>query len=269
MTPTPDYTEMSTEQELWRLNLVRLWEGRKDTSLSQQSAAEAGGFDSQATVSRYLSGAFTLNDGAILKFARVLGVEPAQINPRMLDVTLLHADPVARLTEIIRQALNDDGPELVFQRFEQLLAERNLNKADIARHFDIKPPSIHKWFSERRIPTERLFALPTFFNCSLLDILAPAISHTPIVSTPEDGTPSSASIRVQYTRKQLTDAVDSLISRPLRLKLGLMRGVEEAALQSFMASEPVNPNVQRVREALIDVREHGEFMFMRTNEEDS
>lgn len=59
-----------------------IWNEKKVTlRLTQEKAAEALGFSTQATVSHYLNGNIPLNTDATLKFAALLGVKPEDIRP--------------------------------------------------------------------------------------------------------------------------------------------------------------------------------------------
>lgn len=78
---------LTAQEQRWRENLSALWNSRRDKSVTQELAAELLGYSSQATVSQYLRGIIALNDSAILKFARLLQVEPGQISDELADVT--------------------------------------------------------------------------------------------------------------------------------------------------------------------------------------
>lgn len=78
---------LNAQEQHWRENLSMLWQSRRDQSMTQESAAEALGYSSQATVSQYLRGVIPLNHAAILKFARLLQVEPGKISDDLSDVT--------------------------------------------------------------------------------------------------------------------------------------------------------------------------------------
>ncbi len=70
-------------------NLRRLWDEKKKEQqiigkkLTQETAAELMGYDTQGAVSQYLTGKIPLNTDAILLFCKVLGCNPSQINPNL------------------------------------------------------------------------------------------------------------------------------------------------------------------------------------------
>ncbi|QCT20807.1 helix-turn-helix domain-containing protein [Jejubacter calystegiae] len=79
---------LPTSEELEAASRLReLW-GEKKVSLrlTQEKAAEALGFSTQASVSHYLNGTTPLNTDATLKFAALLGVKPEDIRPDLADV---------------------------------------------------------------------------------------------------------------------------------------------------------------------------------------
>ncbi|CAI0728609.1 helix-turn-helix domain-containing protein [Serratia grimesii] len=67
--------------------LKKIWDEKKITlRLTQEKAADALGFSTQATVSHYLNGTMPLNTDATLKFAALLGVKPEAIRPDLTDM---------------------------------------------------------------------------------------------------------------------------------------------------------------------------------------
>lgn len=64
-----------------------IWSDKKVTlRLTQEKAAEALGFSTQASVSHYLNGTTPLNTDATLKFASLLGVKPEDIRPDLAEM---------------------------------------------------------------------------------------------------------------------------------------------------------------------------------------
>jgi len=64
------------------LRLRAVWDAKaKSLGLTQEEAANRLGWDSQSTVSQYLTGRIPLNAEALLKFARLLEVQPKEIDP--------------------------------------------------------------------------------------------------------------------------------------------------------------------------------------------
>lgn len=64
-----------------------IWNEKKVTlRLTQEKAADALGFNTQATISQYLNGSIPLNTDAALKFAALLGVKPEDIRPDLADL---------------------------------------------------------------------------------------------------------------------------------------------------------------------------------------
>ncbi|WP_199016577.1 helix-turn-helix domain-containing protein [Shimwellia pseudoproteus] len=67
--------------------LRNIWNEKKITlRLTQDKAADALGFSTQATVSQYLNGNIPLNTEATLKFAALLGVKPEDIRPDLAEL---------------------------------------------------------------------------------------------------------------------------------------------------------------------------------------
>lgn len=63
-----------------------IWNEKKVTlRLTQERAAEALGFSTQASISHYLNGTTPLNTDATLKFAALLGVKPEEIRPDLAE----------------------------------------------------------------------------------------------------------------------------------------------------------------------------------------
>lgn len=64
-----------------------IWDDKKVTlRLTQERAAEALGFSTQASISHYLNGTTPLNTDATLKFAALLGVKPEEIRPDLAEM---------------------------------------------------------------------------------------------------------------------------------------------------------------------------------------
>ncbi|MEG3135500.1 helix-turn-helix domain-containing protein [Rouxiella sp. T17] len=67
--------------------LHSIWNQKKvELRLTQEKAADALGFSTQATVSQYLRGKIPLNTDAVLKFAVLLQVRPEEIDPGLTDL---------------------------------------------------------------------------------------------------------------------------------------------------------------------------------------
>ncbi|KAB7895986.1 DNA-binding protein [Serratia sp. Leaf50] len=67
--------------------LHAIWNKKKvELRLTQEKAADALGFSTQATVSQYLRGKIPLNTDAVLKFAVLLQVKPEEIDPSLTDL---------------------------------------------------------------------------------------------------------------------------------------------------------------------------------------
>jgi predicted transcriptional regulator len=255
---------LTTEECLWADNLSKVWHQRADRKLSQERAAELLGYSAQSTVSQYINKIIPLNDTAVIAFSRLLRIEPGKIKPDLADLSIMYGDTISAITEMCGKALAEDQ-EIVFQRFERIVDHRKLTKVAIARFFDVKPPSIHKWFSDRKIPPERLFRLPKLLNCNILDLVSDNFdSCDQLGSIVVDGTtrkPPEPRGRVKYSKKTLTNAVDTVISRSLRVKLGIMRAVEESAISLFSSEGEYEYVSDIIKTALLDLREHGEFVY--------
>ncbi|HBH7051314.1 TPA: helix-turn-helix domain-containing protein [Morganella morganii] len=84
------------------LKLREIWEAKREAlGLTQEKAADALGFNTQAAVSQYLNARTALNTDTILKFSALLNVQPEEINP-----------DIGPLLEHVRQPLSTDiGPD--------------------------------------------------------------------------------------------------------------------------------------------------------------
>lgn len=71
---------------------------KEATKSTQADLAELLGFAGQGVVTQYLNGSIALNTDAILRFARVLGVTPAEINPDLAGISITPTD--LRLTRV-------------------------------------------------------------------------------------------------------------------------------------------------------------------------
>lgn len=105
-TPAPKHIQEEAE----RLKAFYLARKKAGLIANQAELAEIMGWQSQATVSQYLTGRLELNLQALLKFARVLQFTPAEVSPRLAkelgtSSTILHPDhptrPQTRLLPVI------------------------------------------------------------------------------------------------------------------------------------------------------------------------
>lgn len=95
--------------------LKAIYKNRKaiNPSLTQYQLADECGWSSQGTVSQYLNGRLELNLEALLRFAKVLQFDPAEVSPRlsnMLNITHKIEEPASdyAFTDNV-QALQDSG----------------------------------------------------------------------------------------------------------------------------------------------------------------
>ncbi|MBU0789582.1 MAG: helix-turn-helix transcriptional regulator [Gammaproteobacteria bacterium] len=67
--------------------LKAIYEARKqaDPKLTQDVLAEQAGWSGQSVVSQYLNGRIPLNLPALLKFSSILGFDPKDVSPRLMD----------------------------------------------------------------------------------------------------------------------------------------------------------------------------------------
>lgn len=93
--------------------LYGIWNAYKArTKATQADLAKAMGFSSQAVVSQFLTCAIALSTDATLKFARALGVEPAQIDPRLEGIRLTIPSVKTRSVPIIATLSGQRPPAL-------------------------------------------------------------------------------------------------------------------------------------------------------------
>lgn len=70
--------------------LKNIWLAYKDATKSTQTdLAGAMGFSGQGVVTQYLNGIIALNTDVILRFARVFGVTPNEINPDLAGISII------------------------------------------------------------------------------------------------------------------------------------------------------------------------------------
>ncbi|MDH0085297.1 LexA family transcriptional regulator [Stutzerimonas stutzeri] len=76
--------------------LKAIYEARKqaDPKLTQDVLAEQAGWSGQSVVSQYLNGRIPLNLPALLKFSSILGFDPKDVSPRLMD-HLDHISPAS------------------------------------------------------------------------------------------------------------------------------------------------------------------------------
>lgn len=85
--------------------LKAIYEARKlvDPKLTQDVLAEQAGWSGQSVVSQYMNGRIPLNLPALLKFSSVLGFDPNEVSPRLME----HISPASGAKQ------PDDGNNLV------------------------------------------------------------------------------------------------------------------------------------------------------------
>lgn len=110
-----------------------IWDKKKVTlRLTQEKAADALGFSTQATVSQYLRGTIPLNTDATLKFAALLGVKPEEIRPdlaEMMNYVRTTGSHVQDYSAAGWRLLTPDDAELLelYERLPQSEKERHLS----------------------------------------------------------------------------------------------------------------------------------------------
>lgn len=96
--------ELTDEEKREAEALKKIWNKKKKElrergiKLTQESAAEELGFDTQGAVSQYLNGKIRLNLDAIIKFSKLLGCKPNDIRPSLdilVDETARPISPIA------------------------------------------------------------------------------------------------------------------------------------------------------------------------------
>ena len=91
--------------------LKAIWDAKKkQLELTQVKAAAQLGFATQSTVSQYLNCDIAMNTEIVLKFARLLEVDPARIDPNIRSLVVRELQPGNRtLSVICRVELSDLG----------------------------------------------------------------------------------------------------------------------------------------------------------------
>ena len=236
--------------------LRTLWNNTHGGGYSQMQASALMGYESQSAVSHYLNQVNALNLEAIIKFCRLLKVQPGEIDPELSDISLLHTDAMDYLVEMLDRVFRSDGEqaECQFQHIEALLAARGLSNTDIANFFDISPTAVGKWFRERKIPADRFIRLPRLLNCSILDLAAPAAGAA------VDEAPSTPA-RATYTAQSLDIALSKVVGKGVKAEIGLLNSLEEAATRLFLDDQWSGETRQTIRSALLDAREYGEIRY--------
>lgn len=97
------------EENARRLNAI--WEAKKkNLGLTQTKAAAQLGFRHQSTVSQYLNCVIALNTDVVLKFAKLLEVDPARIDPEIRSLVVRDLQPSQREIPVqCRIELSDVG----------------------------------------------------------------------------------------------------------------------------------------------------------------
>lgn len=91
--PAPrEADETVRKEEADRLKKMYQERKRSDPSLNQERIADLCGWAGQSVVSQYMTGKIGLNLPALLKFASILGFDPAEVSPRLVEQLSL-ADP--------------------------------------------------------------------------------------------------------------------------------------------------------------------------------
>ncbi|WP_020161285.1 helix-turn-helix domain-containing protein [Methylobacter marinus] len=116
--------ELTDEEKREAEALKKIWDKKKKElrergiKLTQESAAEELGFDTQGAVSQYLNGKIRLNLDAIIKFSKLLGCKPNDIRPSLdilVDETARPRSPIAidkDKTHLNESALASDAEAL-------------------------------------------------------------------------------------------------------------------------------------------------------------
>ena len=266
-----DNAELSTEQKQMAERLRDLWHQKSGGGLTQSQAAERLGYANQETVARYLTGVMALDADAVLKFSRLLGVQPGQIDPNLRDVSLLHADAMDYLIDLLDEVFSATGDlrEQHFRHVESLLRERGLRNVDLANYFGVSSTAVGKWFAERKIPSDRFIKLPKLLNCTILDLALPAPHDSEsqeLASYPKGGRQDTAA---QYSSRSLLSALDKVVGRGVRAEIGIFNSLEEAATRLLLEDSWSDGTREIIRAALRNVREFGELCFDTSVEERS
>lgn len=120
-----------------------IWKEKKVTlRLTQEKAADALGFSTQATVSQYLNGSIPLNTDATLKFSALLGVKPEDIRPDLAELMNYVRKSGAHVQDYSAagwRLLKPEDSELIelYERLPQSEKERHISELkDKVNEFD-------------------------------------------------------------------------------------------------------------------------------------
>ncbi|MCG8292266.1 LexA family transcriptional regulator [Pseudomonas entomophila] len=98
--------EAIRKEEADRLKKIYQERKRSDPGLNQERIADLCGWSGQSVVSQYMNAKIGLNLPALLKFASILGFDPAEVSPRLVEQLSL-ADPTKQQTPSSMQQPSD------------------------------------------------------------------------------------------------------------------------------------------------------------------
>lgn len=122
---------ITDQDRLAAANLKRIWgRKKKELNLTQEKAADAFGIKTQSAISQWLNGKVPLGPVAVLRFARLLEVDPTDIRPDF-EFRLLSDDippdviemvtKIASLPEGIRQDIKRSIDHIADSKYSELL----------------------------------------------------------------------------------------------------------------------------------------------------
>ena len=94
-------------------NLRKIWNGKKSQiGLTQEKAAAEFGC-STSNIGHYLTGKQPLNIKTIIAFAKLLDVDPTDIDPRLIDLAPVLTDSELTLVRLFRRLGEDEKARVI------------------------------------------------------------------------------------------------------------------------------------------------------------
>jgi transcriptional regulator with XRE-family HTH domain len=125
-----------------QLNFKRLWKARRqELDITQKTAADQLGM-TQGAFSQYLNGHTEINEKAVLKIAKFLGVPPVEIDPTF-DQKMVKTPPPSAIAEVnVTKVTNDSGAAINKQYLPTIFQDRDPSDViwvELSASIDVNP----------------------------------------------------------------------------------------------------------------------------------
>jgi transcriptional regulator with XRE-family HTH domain len=116
-------SNLTHDESVAHANLRKIWDRKKRSlGLTQEKAGELLGC-STANVGHYLTGNQPLNIRKILDFAKLLDVDPTEIDPRMADLAPTLSDSELTLIRLYRRLVEKEKSRVLDYAVQLMLSE--------------------------------------------------------------------------------------------------------------------------------------------------